>query len=739
MGRSLHPAALLFAGLAFAVGATAANATSWQVPGDMSDTCTVAVPSCDTIAQAVAAASDNDDIQVAAGTYPTATILVDKILTIAGAGAASTFVEPSGVGFSIAANDVVIQDLTVRNGTQAVLLGTSGVSNFELNGVDLTNNSSRGIEIAATVSDIRVVGGTVSGNNIGIRMSSTSNVDGLGVTGTTFTNHTLAIYQANDGSTSQLNDLQVDDCDFINNTSTAAVYAEEIRNSTIQNSTFTTNQRGVLIFKAYEGSGVPVENVTIQNNTFSGSTVATIQVQEQTTIGFGGPIDVVGNTINQDVGLLTANVGAIDVRLRSTTTHAAVNVTDNEVTLSGTFATATAAHGVAIRGNGPVNVTGNTLDGGGVGGSATNPPSSGIYIRSQDTLANFAAIPSGAAISASCNRITGFTNGVSVYDLVGNAYGGLSAGVVVSINDSIIAGNTAGIVNGPNPPTVDAEDNYWGCAAGPGNPGCDSVTGDVDFTPFASTPPTCVACIADAECGDGLACNGTETCNLGTGMCEAGAPIVCNDGLQCTADACSEPTGTCVAPPEPDGTSCNDAIVCSIPDSCLAGVCDSGGTDGNANNICDEDEVGPLTLSRMIVKAQRGPGGNGKVIAKGSLVTAPPTDVLDASGPITVRAEDGGTLDVSRTFALGECVLRGPPTRQKVLCKSADRKSKATFKPDRNIVNGFKFTAKLGTLSIDPAFAAPGTLTITYGPGTVRSGSIASCQVKPTGLKCKAP
>jgi len=36
--------------------------------------------------------------------------------------------------------------------------------------------------------------------------------------------------------------------------------------------------------------------------------------------------------------------------------------------------------------------------------------------------------------------------------------------------------------------TANAEDNWWGCAAGPGNPGCDDVSGNVDFTPWATVP-----------------------------------------------------------------------------------------------------------------------------------------------------------------------------------------------------------------------------------------------------------
>ena len=52
----------------------------------------------------------------------------------------------------------------------------------------------------------------------------------------------------------------------------------------------------------------------------------------------------------------------------------------------------------------------------------------------------------------------------------------------------------------------------------------------------------CVAGIA-VVCGDGDACNGTETCDPGTGTCLPGTPLDCNDNVACTLDSCDPALG----------------------------------------------------------------------------------------------------------------------------------------------------------------------------------------------------
>jgi Proprotein convertase P-domain len=86
----------------------------------------------------------------------------------------------------------------------------------------------------------------------------------------------------------------------------------------------------------------------------------------------------------------------------------------------------------------------------------------------------------------------------------------------------------------------------------------------------------------DASCDDGLACNGAETCSA-TLDCQAGTAINCDDGIGCTTDVCNDPSGTCSNTANDaacdDGLACNGAETCSATLDCQAGTtvnCDDG-------------------------------------------------------------------------------------------------------------------------------------------------------------------
>ncbi len=116
---------------------------------------------------------------------------------------------------------------------------------------------------------------------------------------------------------------------------------------------------------------------------------------------------------------------------------------------------------------------------------------------------------------------------------------------------------------------------------------------DRDDLVFAVGPD--FVCTIDAQCDDGAFCNGAETCNTGTGQCEAGTAPVCDDGAFCNgAETCNEGTDSCDAGTPPacdDGLYCNGTESCNEgTDSCDAGtapVCDDGAF-CNGTETCNE-------------------------------------------------------------------------------------------------------------------------------------------------------
>jgi cysteine-rich repeat protein len=571
----------------FALCATAsqAAATTWLVPGDGSNTCTTGSPNCDTIAQAVVAASAGDSVAVAAGSFPVAaSIAVNKQLTITGAGKASTTVAASAgiAAFEIRADGIVIQDLTISGGTTGVRFPVAS-STTALTRIGLSAQTGNNVDVstgpATPVSAVTISDGTfASPGTIGVRLSSNSTVNGLAITGSTFTGSSYGIYGANDGNTSTLTNFSVSGCTFTNPTNSYAIYLEEVTAGAIEDSTFTGGDNGIGILKFYASNATAIANVGIRRNQFSGFTGNALDV-EMIGMGLGSPgIAIEDNTITKGVGTLTRAAGAF-VRLHPTQPNGQVDFTGNTITATGTFGSGTAVHGVQLRGNGPVAFTDNLIDGGNVGGSAVNPPSSGIFIQARS---GSVIMPATTVITGGCNRIRNFHHGVSVFDSFANAYGGLPVGATVSFENNAIEDNDlAQVANGASP-TLDFENDWWGCQAG-----CDTTTGAVDTTPALTAPPACVACTADADCDDGLFCTGAETCNAGTCVVP-GDP--CAGGDQC-GNVCNETADDCVVP---DGTACDDGEVCTVDDQCTAGVCGGGSpcgngtTEGTCGELCDD-------------------------------------------------------------------------------------------------------------------------------------------------------
>ncbi len=108
----------------------------------------------------------------------------------------------------------------------------------------------------------------------------------------------------------------------------------------------------------------------------------------------------------------------------------------------------------------------------------------------------------------------------------------------------------------------------------------------------AGSPGQCTCrCSSDADCTDGNACNGAETCQ--GGVCVAGLPLDCNDNNPCTRDC--DPAVGCVNTPLPNGTGCSDGDACTRGETCQGGLCTGGAPrDCDDHNPCTADSCDSL-------------------------------------------------------------------------------------------------------------------------------------------------
>jgi hypothetical protein len=103
-----------------------------------------------------------------------------------------------------------------------------------------------------------------------------------------------------------------------------------------------------------------------------------------------------------------------------------------------------------------------------------------------------------------------------------------------------------------------------------------------DVELFGIVPPE--ACSVDADCDDGQFCNGVERC--AGDFCQSSPPVVCSgdDGVACTDSVCDEATDSCVHQPNDancdDGLGCNGLEQCDAVSGCGPGEPVTCGSDG---------------------------------------------------------------------------------------------------------------------------------------------------------------
>ena len=235
----------------------AATADTWYVAtiGDSGNPGTEAAPFA-SIADALSAAQDGDEIRVAPGTYAiSATINVNKGVTVSGASRFETVVEASGTGFrlfSVNHADAVVRGLTIRGATcgsggAGVLIGSSGgtVEDCRITGNTCTGTGNQGGGVhfqgaGATLRRCRVDGNATRGYGGGVFLSSGGRVEACLVTGNS-ADYGGGIYVSDGGSSCLVANCTAADNTAIHGTHDAYFWkgAYTILNSIVVSSTHT--------------------------------------------------------------------------------------------------------------------------------------------------------------------------------------------------------------------------------------------------------------------------------------------------------------------------------------------------------------------------------------------------------------------------------------------------------------------------------------------------------------------
>ena len=455
-----------------------------------------------------------DTIIVGEGSYTeSGTITMNKSIMMVGAGTTSTIINSTGTtpAITVSANNVSISNLGITNITQLVEgIRVSGASSglviTNIHFTNLGNNpgpgNAFGIQIMNSFSNLSVNGCEFVATNLGVYSrafgiyapagSQMSNfrvenslfkyfftgvdirceIDGLVVTNNTFGPQETA------------------DC----TAAVAGIYMGDgpnnnydLKNIEITYNTFTAFGRGVYVL--HYAKGEIIGKFDIKNNTFVNSIYSSpVRLMNDwgaTTADTGsleGPVTIDNNVFNQ-VNAITGGTGVamIDIRKYVESTTSQLFITKNQFTFTGPFSVPT--FGVFLRG--PItdaSISGNIFKGNNAGGAAAGyPPTSGIYIKSNDSY--WGTISSTARVKINLNELSGYVNAISVFSTV---FGGLPMGSRVMINANNIEGNSNGVVSGDGE-IVNAVNNWWGSSSGPAPTGSgDSVSTNVIYDPWST-------------------------------------------------------------------------------------------------------------------------------------------------------------------------------------------------------------------------------------------------------------
>jgi parallel beta-helix repeat protein len=380
------------------------------------------------IGDAVGAAAKNDTIQVAAGTYAE-DVVIGKPLSLIGAGRSTTTINAKGLA----------------NGVYVDGLDHPGLTNVVVSGFSVINANFEGILVTNT-SDVIIASNRISANDKSIDLA-----DGTCPGVPAF--ETLEGFDCGEG-------IHLSGADY----------------STVSGNAVNNNAGGILISDdtAAAHHNVITRNVVTNNPDDCGITLASHPFFNNPA---GKPLGVYSNTISDNVssnnGLAVGGAGAgvgIFTSVPGAANYGNV-VTHNRLTDNGLPGVAMHSHAPGQNLNNNVIVD-NIISGNGADTDDTvTPGRTGINVNN-----GFGgSAVSGTVISQ--NVISNEDVDVAVRTVAS-----------VDINLNQLLGTGIGVDNLGNGP-VEAVENWWGCAAGPGSAGCTTVSGPkVAFTPWLVAP-----------------------------------------------------------------------------------------------------------------------------------------------------------------------------------------------------------------------------------------------------------
>jgi hypothetical protein len=390
-----------------------------------------------TISAAVSAANPGDTIQVAPGTYKE-NVVITKSLSLLGGAGSQPIIDAAGLS-----NGIFI------NGMSAAPM--AGVAEVVVSGFKVRNANFEGI-LVANATDVTLVGNQVTDNNRSVNISAA-------------TCNGIAPFETSEG----------EDCG-------EGIHLMAVDHSSVVRNEIAYNSGGIL---TSDETGPSHDNLFTGNRvhdnpfdcgiTFASHPPAT-SVIPTAKLPFGITHNTISNNVSEHNGTQVPGAGAgvgIFAPFPGTTDSANV-VINNVLRDNGMPGVAMHNHAASPSPAPPVNLNDNVIVGNQISGNAA------------DTADTATPGPTGINIVSQA-PVWGTVISQNVFDREAVDVSFRAPAGEFDAHFNNFDRNDIGVDNS-GAATVNATENWWGCATGPGAGGCATASGVVLFTPWLNAP-----------------------------------------------------------------------------------------------------------------------------------------------------------------------------------------------------------------------------------------------------------